>query len=194
MLMFRLRDRVKVKILEYSDLIRVYHKRKLLVQYSLPSEEVKNERFSPPGQSPKYQPWNRKKPTTFEERKLRTLSPEVEAYLGFALSGKQTQYVKQKHRFIRQLYGLYKKLALPLFVKTISRALNYRITNMETIERIAVLQMKDGGYRLPPFTSVSIDENFKNRESYLEGYSSDEVDLTLYDQLLEIEEEEEDEA
>jgi hypothetical protein len=94
-----LRDRVKVKILEYSDLIKVYHKRKSLVQYSLPSEEVKNERFSPPGQSPKYQPWNRKKPTTFEEKKLRGLSPEVEAYLEFALSGKQTQYVKQKHRF-----------------------------------------------------------------------------------------------
>jgi transposase len=186
-------DRVKVKILEYSDLIKVYHKRKSLVQYSLPSEEVKNERFSPPGQSPKYQPWNRKKPTAFEEKKLRALSPEVEAYLEFALSGKQTQYVKQKHRFIRQLYGLYKKLALPLFVKTISRALTYRITNMETIERIAVLQMKDGEYHLPPFTSVTIDENFKNRESYLEGYSSDEVDLTLYDQLLEEDEENKDE-
>jgi transposase len=191
--MLRLNGRVKVKILEYSDLIKVYHKRKLLVQYSLPSEEVKNQRFSPPGQSPKYQPWNRKKPTVFEEKKLRALSPEVEAYLEFALCGKQTQYVKQKHRFIRQLYRLYQKLALPLFVKTISRALNYRITNMETIERIAVLQMKNGEYRLPPFTSVTIDENFKNRESYLEGYSSDEVDLTHYDQLLEEEDEDEEE-
>ncbi|MFC2146467.1 helix-turn-helix domain-containing protein [Acidobacteriota bacterium] len=191
------RDRVKVKILEYSNLIKVYHKRKLLVQYSLPSEEVKNERFSPPGQSPKYQPWNRKKPTAFEEKKLRTLSPEVEAYLEFALSGKQTQnqYVKQKHRFIRQLYGLYQKLALPLFVKTINRALNYRITNMETIERIAILQIKEGNYPLSTFIplTIDIDENFKNRESYLEGYSSDEVDLTLYDQLLEIEEEDEEE-
>jgi hypothetical protein len=60
---------------------------------------------------------------------------------------------------------------------------------METIERIAVLQIKDGNYRLPLFTSLTIDENLKNRESYLEGYSSDEVDLALYDRLLEDEEE-----
>jgi transposase len=181
------KDRVKVKILEYSDLIEVYHKRKLLVQYSLPPEEVKNERFSPPGQSPKYQPWNRKKPTAFEEEKLRGVSEEIKNYLDFAFN--QKDKVKQRHRFIRQLYGLYQKLALPLFVKTISRALKYRITDMETIERIAVLQIKDGNYRLPLFTSLTIDENLKNRESYLEGYSSDEVDLALYDRLLEDEKE-----
>jgi hypothetical protein len=185
----------RIKILQYSDFIRLYHNLKLLVQYSLPPEGVKNQKFHPPGQSPKYQPWNRKKPTDFEEKKLRNLSPEVGAYLDFALSGKQTKYVKQKHRFIRQLYGLYKKLSLPLFVKTISRALKYRITNMETIERIAVLQIKDGNYRLPQFTftSLTIDENLKNRESYLEGYSSDEVDLALYDRLLEGDEGDEEE-
>jgi transposase len=190
------RDKInvnRIKILQYSDFIRLYHNLKLLIQYSLPPEGVKNQKFHPPGQSPKYQPWNRKKPTAFEEKKLRNLSPEVVAYLDFALSGKQTKYVKQKHRFIRQLYGLYKKLSLPLFVKTISRALKYRITNMETIERIAVLQIKDGNYRLPQFTftSLTIDENLKNRESYLEGYSSDEVDLALYDRLLEDDEGEE---
>ena len=181
--------RDRVKILQYSDWIKVYHKRKLLVQYPLPTEGVKNQRFAPPGQSPKYQPWNRKKPTAFEEEKLRGVSEEVKNYLDFAFN--QKEKVKQRHRFIRQLYGLYQKLALPLFVKTISRALKYRITNMETIERIAVLQIKDGNYRLPLFTSLTIDENLKNRESYLEGYSSDEVDLSLYDRLLEEEEEEE---
>ena len=53
------------------------------------------------------------------------------------------------------------------------------------------MQIKDGNYRLPLFTSLTIDENLKNRESYLEGYSSDEVDLALYDRLLEDDEGEE---
>jgi transposase len=168
-----------VKVLQYSDCIKVYHKRKLLVQYPLPPEGVKNQRFSPPGQSPKYQPWNRKKPTAFEEKKLRALSDEVKSYLDFAFN--QKQEVKQKHRFIRQLYGLYQKLALPLFIKTMARALKYRITDIETIERMAILQMKEGNYSLP---TISIDQDFETRESYIEGYSSEEVDLSLYDQLL----------
>jgi len=172
-------SKAQVKVLQYSDCIKVYHKRKLLVQYSLPPEGVKNQRFSLPGQSPKYQPWNRKKPTAFEEKKLRAVGDEVKSYLDFAFN--QKQKVKQKHRFIRQLYGLYQKLALPLFIKTMARALKYRITDIETIERMAILQVKEGNYSLP---AISIDQDFETRESYLEGYSSDEVDLSLYDQLL----------
>jgi hypothetical protein len=74
-------SKARVKVLQYSDCIKVYHKQKLLVQYLLPPEEVKNQRFSPPGQSPKYQPWNRKKPTAFEEKKLRAVSDEVDLSL-----------------------------------------------------------------------------------------------------------------
>ncbi|NIO87704.1 MAG: hypothetical protein GTN68_44935 [Candidatus Aminicenantes bacterium] len=62
-----------------------------------------------------------------------------------------------------------------------ARALKYRITDIETIERMAIFQMKEGNYSLP---SIIIDQDFEARESYLEGYSSDEVDLSLYDRLL----------
>ncbi|NIQ73482.1 MAG: hypothetical protein GTN53_44410 [Candidatus Aminicenantes bacterium] len=46
---------------------------------------------------------------------------------------------------------------------------------------MAIFQMKEGNYSLP---SIIIDQDFEARESYLEGYSSDEVDLSLYDRLL----------
>ena len=74
---------------------------------------------------------------------------------------------------------------MPLFIKTVERALKYRITDMETIERIAVLLMRDGNYDMP---SVQIDQDFQQRESYLEGRFSDDVDLSIYDKMMEDEE------
>ncbi len=173
-------SRQKVKVLQYSDSIRVYYQRKLLVQYPLPPQGIRNQKFTPPGKTPKYQPSNRKKPTGVEEKKLRSLSDEVDRYLDFAFN--QSQKVGQKHHFIRQLYGLYRKLAPPLFVKTISRALTYRITNPQVIEQMAAQLFKEGNYRIPPAT---VDEDYKNREAYLEGRTSDEPDLCEYDRLLE---------
>jgi len=189
-------SRQQVKILQYSDSIDVYHRQKLLVRYHLPSEGIKNQTFTPPspsGKPTKYQPWNRKKPTVLEEKKLRSLSDVVSRYLDFAIN--QSQAVGQKHRFIRQLYGLYQKLAPSLFVKTIHRALTYRITNPGTIEQMAAQLFKEGNYTGSPFTvdavgAVDVDEDYKNREVYLEGCTSDEVDLCEYDRLSGLVEEE----
>jgi transposase len=172
-------SRVDVKLLEYSNCLKIYHKRKLLIEYDLPADGVKNELFSPKGQpKPQYQPKDRKKPTEGEERKLRSLSEEVEAYLSFVLKQKGIQ----KHRFIRQLYGLYQKIVLPLFIKTINRALKYHITDIQTLERIAILQLKEGNYEVP---FVETNEDFQDRASYLEGRLTDEVDLSGYDNMME---------
>jgi len=144
-------------------------------QYGYAAFEV----FSPPGQpKPRYQPNNRRRPTEGEEKKLRGLAEEVDAYLQFVLSQKGIQ----KHRFIRRLYALHQKLALPLFVKTVRRALKYRITDLQTLERIAILQLKEGNYELPV---VEPNEEFRNRESYLEGRFGDAVDLGEYDERME---------
>jgi len=175
--------RQQVKVLQYSDSIDVYYRHKLLVRYPLPPEGIRNQKFTPPGKTPKHQPWNRKKPTALEEKKLRSLCPEVNQYLDFAFN--PSQKVRQKHRFIRQLYGLYQKLALPLFVKTIRRALTYRITDAQTLEQMAAQLFKEGNYRMLPATLATVDEDYKNREAYLEGCTSDEPDLCEYDQLLE---------
>ncbi len=153
-----------------------------ITRKDLPAEGVKNQKFSPPGKTPKHQPWNRKKPTALEEKKLRSLGSEVNRYLDFVFS--PLQKVGQKHRFIRQLYGLYQKLAPPLFVKAIGRALTYRITNVQTLEQMAAQLLKEGNYAMTPAT-LDVDEDYINREAYIEGCTSDEPDLSEYDRLLE---------
>lgn len=173
-------SRQEVKVLQYSDSIHVYYQRELLVQYWLPPQGIRNQKYTPPGKTPKHQPWNRKKPTASEEKTLRSLSDVVNRYLDFAFN--QSQKVAQKHRFIRQLYGLYRKLAPSLFVKTISRALTYRITNAGTIEQMAGQLFKEGNYPMPP---AAVGEDYKSREAYLQGCTSDEPDLCEYDRLLE---------
>jgi len=171
--------RYDVKVLQYSDHLRIYHRRKLLGEYQIPPEGVKNEKIYPKGQSkPKHQPKYRKKPTAHEEQTLRATSEEVNAYLNFAIK----KGGRQKHRFIRELYGLHKKLAPSLFIRTVKRALKYRITDTKTIERIAMLLMKEGNYDVP---FVEIDQKFRDRESYLDGRFAGDVDLSVYDKMME---------
>ena len=168
-------SRHNVKLLQYSDRVKIYHKRKLLAEYELPPDGVKNEKISPKGQpKPRYQPNNRKKPTAHEEKLLREAATEIDAYLNFALQSNG----KKRHRFIRELHGLFKKLAPPLFIKSIKRALKYRIADIATVERIAVLYMQEGNHKVQ---TVEIDMGYKNRKAYLEGQFSDEIDLTTYD-------------
>ncbi len=167
-----------VKVLEYGDCMKMYRRRELLGEYSLPPDGVKNKRRSPKGMPrPKNKPKHRKKPTAQEEKILRAVSDGVAAYLDFALEPKGIQ----KHRFIRELYRLYRKLALPVFLQTVKRALKYRIREMDTVERIALLYLNYVGYETP---FVNIDEEFQSRPSYLEGRLCDDVDLSIYDKML----------
>jgi transposase len=172
--------RHNVKVLQYDDHLKIYHQRKLLGHYELAKYGIKNEQISPEGQpTPQHKPKYRKKPTAEEEKILRTAADQINAYLSFALQDKGG---KSKHRFIRQLYALYKKLALPLLIKTIQRAQKYRITDINTLENIAVLLIKEGNYDMP---SAPIDSEFKNRQAYHEGRFAGRVDLSEYDQMIE---------
>ena len=69
-----------------------------------------------------------------------------------------------------------------LFIGSIERACKYRITSIETIERIAVLCMSQGTDILP---SVEIDEGFREREAYQQGQLTDQPDLSIYENMLE---------
>ena len=171
------KGRYAVTVLQYSDQIKIYHARKCLQCYDLPGHDVKNKRISPPGQpEPVHQPKYRKKPTEQEEKKLRALSDEVDAYLTFSLQGKG----KEKHTFIRSLFRLYQKLALPVFFSTVQRSLKYRIADISAVERIALLQLVDSGYEIP---TIDSDLQLQENKAYLEGALTDEVDLSIYDQF-----------
>jgi transposase len=166
--------------LQYSHDLKIYLAQKLLAEYRLPPWGVKNQLVTPCGvPKPEHKPKNRKEPTAQEEKKLRALDKDVDAYLEFALKSKKG---KEKHKVIREMFGLYQKITLPLFIKTIKRALCYRITDLRCVERIALLYLTGGEGEIGP---VQIDEEFQKRPAYLEGRLSDEADLSVYEKLLE---------
>jgi transposase len=173
-------SRAEVTILQYAQCLKMYRKRELLAEYKLPADGIKNQLFSPQGlPAPPHKPRSRKKPTDQEEKRLRAISPQVDAYLNFALQPKGIT----KHRFIRQLYALSCKVAPSLFARTLERALKYRIIDMQTIERISLLYLSAGDHEIP---SVGrIDEDLENREAYQEGRLSEEVDLSKYGKMFE---------
>lgn len=58
------------------------------------------------------------------------------------------------------------------------RAHKYRITDIETVWRIATLSVSAGTDLLP---AVVIDEGFLERESYLAGAVTELPDLSIYE-------------
>jgi len=162
-----------VTVLQYSDRLKIYLARECLAEYPLPADGVKNQKFSPPGLPAPHQPNNRKHPTEEEEKRLHTLAPEVSTYLDFALKIKGLQ----RHAFLRRLLALSQKMTTELFIKSVRRASQYRITSLETIERIAWLYFKEAAGELP---LAEVDEDFRQREAYREGALTDQPDLSLY--------------
>jgi hypothetical protein len=168
------------RVLEYSDRLKIYLSRKCVAEYLLPANGANNQRFSPEGMpAPRHQPNNRKRPTQEEENRLRAMSPTVDDYLDFALKGEGGI---RRHHFVRQLFALSGRMTSSLFIQTIERALRYRIARIQTIERIALLYITQDAQALP---YVEVDEDFHQRDAYLEGSLTDAPDFSLYDKMLE---------
>ncbi len=164
-----------VKVLEYSESIQIWLNRKQLTSYDLPPDGVTNEKYAPKGM-PKsvYQPKNRKKSSAEEENRLRKADPEIDLYLS-ALPRWEGQ---RRHRFIRELHALSRKVEASIFVKTVARARAYRITDMQALKRMAVFEIHSG-MQIPP--DPSVDETYDHRKTYIEGRFTDPVDLSIYD-------------
>jgi transposase len=175
-----------VKVLQYADRLKIFQRHACLGEYPLPADGVRGQHYSPPGQPrPRRQPKNRRRDARHEEQRLRAMGSEVAAYLDFALKACGVQ----RHRFTRELFAFSRKVTHDVFVKTAQRALHYRIVDLATVRRIAWLCMGQDEGVLP---QADVDEDFRQRPAYQEGCLTDQVDLTVYDQLIE-EEEEEDE-
>jgi hypothetical protein len=167
--------REDVKVFEYADHLKIYQHRTCVAQYPLPAEDVKNARFSPEGQpAPRHQPKHRKHSSQHEEQRLRAIDAEVAAYLDYAL---QTPGI-QRHRFLRELFGLSRQVTRCVFIQTLQRALRYRIVQLETLQRIAWFCMSQSDQPLP---DVEVDETYRQRPAYQEGHLTDQPDLSIYD-------------
>ena len=173
-------QRDTLKVLEYDAHLELYRRRELLASYPFPNDGVRNKLFSPAGKpAPKFRPKNRKKPTAEEQKRLRAMDSTVGEYLDFALKVKGLQ----PHHFVRGLFTLSGRVSASLFIATVKRALRYRITRLETLERIAVLDLTATGEM---FSNVEVDEHLQQRESYIEGQRTDAPDFSEYEQMLDI--------
>ncbi len=166
-------QREDVKLLEYEDRLKIYQHGQCLAEYPLPSDGVKNQKFSPPGQPASGYPQNRKRPTEAEEKHLRALAPAVDAYLDFALPTKGIQ----RHDFIRRLLALSRRMSVELLTQSLERARKYRITSLETVERIALLYLQQGTGPLP---LAEVDAHLTQRPAYQEGSLTEPPDLSIY--------------
>jgi transposase len=174
-------SRDQIKVLVYSDKLKLYRSSEFLIEYPLPADTVKNRRFSPKGQpQPRYRPNNQKKPAQQEEKHLRSMSESVSAYLDFVLKSKGIQ----RHQFLRKLHALSRKTTKSLFIRSIERAHKYKITNFAVIERIAALHITEGTPMLP-FADIDIDEDFRQRDTYQQGKLTDLPELEKYDDDIE---------
>ncbi|MFQ5472107.1 MAG: helix-turn-helix domain-containing protein [Dehalococcoidia bacterium] len=175
-----------VKVLQYAGCLKIFSHYECLAEYPLPPDGTRHQHYSPPGQGkPRHQPRGRRRHAKLEEQRLRALGDEVSAYLDFALSAPGVQ----RHRFTRELFALSRKLTSEVFRKTAHRAHRYRIVELATLRRIAWLCLSQEEEVLP---EAEVDEDFRQRPAYQEGYLTDPPDLSQYDQLRE-EEKEEDE-
>jgi hypothetical protein len=174
------RGRGLVQLIQFSDKIRILQNREALAEYPLPIDGVKNERFKPAGIPAIHQiPSNRKRATNAEENRLTAIDPTIGEYLQFI--SKSPLSSTKKNRLIRALFSLSQKLAPGLFIQTIQRAHRYSITDRDTIERMAVLLMRQNG-----FEDVTVEsDDYEKREIYREGRLSPEPDLHKYDDILE---------
>ena len=171
--------RDEVKVLQYADRLKIFRHEECLAEYPLPPDGTRGQHYSPPGQpKPRHRPKNRHRPAKLEEERLRALGDEVSAYLDFALSAPGVQ----RHRFTRELFALSRNLTGEVFRRTAQRAHRYRIVDLATMRRIAwlCLTQEDG---VP--AEVEIDEDFRQRPAYQEGYLTDQPDLSVYDQSSE---------
>jgi transposase len=168
--------RAEVTLLEYAGRLKIYQDRALLIEYPLPSYEVKNQRFSPPDQpKPRHDAQGRRHRTQAEEQHLRALGPAAQAYLDFALPQKGIQ----RHELVRKLWGLSRRMSAQLFCQSLERARQYGIVEAAVVERIAVLYLHQGMGELP---QPEIDAAFRERAAYQEGALTDLPDPSLYDQ------------
>lgn len=171
-------DRDDVKIFQYSDHLKIYQHRHCLVEYRLPADGVTNALLSPEGMpKPARQPKHRKRPTQEEEKRLRAISEAVDRYLKFAL-----HTGVQRHRFLRELFALSCRTTRSVFIQTIERALRYEIADIDTLQRIARLCLSQDDVQV---LGADVDESFRQREAYQQGRLTDAPDFSLYDKMLE---------
>ena len=167
--------RGQAMVLRYDQHIAIYQLGQLLMEYPLEPDGVRNKQVHPPGQpAPRYKPRHRPQPSDEEEKRLRAMAPAVSAYVDLIL----TTPGLLRHQYLRRLLLFSQRMSPELFVRSVARAHRYRITDLPTLEKIALLLLREEGGELP---LPPIDESFRDRPAYQEGSLTDSPDLSEYE-------------
>ncbi len=165
--------RGKVEVVEHPGKLEIHKSGVVLVSYDKPEQDVRIQKFTPNGIDTRPRPRQRK--PSVEESVLRAYGKPVDDYIEFLL--KEARGVRADN-LIRLAHGLSKKIDRGLFVRTIERALQYRITDHEVIENIAAMLLELPG-KMPQ--SLEVDPELQKRASYLAGEISPAPDLSSLD-------------
>ena len=92
----------------------------------------------------------------------------------------KTCSIRQKSQFIRKLYNFSKKIAPPVFIKVIQRALRFQVTSMDTIDGIINNMLKTTSTE-DKYLCIPENLEYENRKSYQEGRFSKENDISIED-------------
>ncbi|MCP4705505.1 MAG: transposase family protein [candidate division Zixibacteria bacterium] len=156
----------RIKVIEYAKHIDFFEKKKLLISYELPDEEIKNEVFVPKNipKLPHYKPNNRKKGCYNEEKILRQEDNIIAQYIDFVKSKKSNIALKPK--FIRQLYTMKKRTSTTLFIQIIHRAFEYQVNSIDRVHAIAS-QVIQGCMKHSP--DITEKHEYQKRKEYQDG-------------------------
>jgi len=171
-------ERGSVTVLEYAAEIKIYQGRRWLVSYPLPANGTRNEIFPKDRPHIPYQPRSRNERSGEEEKALRDISAAVGTYLDFILKGTGAL----RHRHLRDLHGLYRRLSPKLFERVVERAHRYKVDDVRALDEIARLLARDDAEFTP---DTPFDEGYEERQQYRDGRITDPPDLSGYEQLLE---------
>lgn len=167
-----------VKVLEYANEIKIFEGRRELARYQLPPDGTHNQIFPKDRPHIPYQPRHRAEgPTNEEEKILCATSPIVAEYLKFLIDGKGLT----RHRIIRNLFLIQKRLSPELFLRVVERAAKFMVTDLGSLDSIARILVRQGEDLRPEF---DLDETYESREAFHEGRFTDLPDFTLYDKIL----------
>ena len=173
-----LRPGGKVDLLQYAREIKIFpyglSSLRGALSYPLPALGTRNKRFAPNGAvlNP-YVPRQFKQNSQEEEKQLRAMDPLCGEFLDFIQAAGD---VHQKPKFIRDLYGLSRKMSKALLLATLSRALRYHVSSLEALQRISRQLLQS---ECPDLAEASaLTQDYEQRETFQAGRFSQEKDLT----------------
>ena len=165
--------RGKIQVLRYLHHLVLCQDRRTLIEYALAPWGVKNQPFHAPGAKPALSSAQPQTLQSRREKRLRALDPVISAYVDFILGTPGLL----RHQFLRRLWAFHQRWSTTLFRRTIERAHRYRITSLETLERIALLHLDDTALPEP-----LVDPDLEKRPAYQEGSLTESPDLSRYDE------------